>query len=130
MRTQNYSKKRQAIYELLMSTDTHPTADQIYNTLKPKYPDLSLGTVYRNLKVLEENGTVKSVAVVDGCERYDSRMTPHAHFICNKCGRVTDVCYSGEHSDITRNVMIDNACEVESYSLTFYGVCGKCLEAV
>ena len=100
MRTQNYSRKRQAIYELLLSTDIHPSADWIYNTLKPAYPDLSLGTVYRNLKVLEEKRIVKSVAVVGGSERYDARMSVHSHFVCRCCGRVEDVFHREELSEL------------------------------
>ena len=126
MRTQNYSRKRQAIYELLLSTDIHPSADWIYNTLKPAYPDLSLGTVYRNLKVLEEKRIVKSVAVVGGSERYDARMSVHSHFVCRCCGRVEDVFHREELSELIGrvNLGIDN--EVESYNLIFYGVCSQC----
>ena len=126
MRTQNYSRKRQAIYELLLSTKEHPSAEWIYNSLKSEYPDLSLGTVYRNLKLLEENGTVKSVAVVDGRERYDALMSPHSHFICSKCGRVIDVFFQNEISDIADNLRIDGVKEINSFSLIYYGICDKC----
>ncbi len=126
MRTQNYSRKRQAIYELLLSTDAHPSAEWLYNSLKPTYPDLSLGTVYRNLKLLESNGSVKSVAVVDGCERYDARMTPHSHFVCKSCGRVLDVFFTESMNDITEKAYIDGAKKVDSYNLIFYGVCNEC----
>ena len=126
MRTQNYSRKRQAIYELLLSTKEHPSAEWIYNSLKSEYPDLSLGTVYRNLKLLEENGTVKSVAVVDGRERYDALMSPHSHFICSKCGRVIDVFFQNEIPNIADNLRIDGVKEINSFSLIYYGVCDKC----
>lgn len=126
MRTQNYSRKRQAIYELLLSTDAHPSAEWLYNSLKPTYPDLSLGTVYRNLKLLESNGSVKSVAVVDGCERYDARMTPHSHFVCKSCGRVLDVFFTESMNDITEKAYIDGAKKVDSYNLIFYGICNEC----
>ena len=126
MRTQNYSKKRQAIYELLLSTDSHPSAEWIYNSLKPSYPDLSLGTVYRNLKLLEGNGSVKSVAVVEGCERYDARMAPHSHFVCKGCGKVLDVFFTESVNDITEKTYIEGARSVDSYSLIFYGKCSGC----
>ena len=126
MRTQNYSRKRQAIYELLLSTKEHPSAEWIYNSLKSEYPDLSLGTVYRNLKLLEQNGTVKSVAVVDGRERYDALMSPHSHFICSKCGRVIDVFFQNEISNIADNLRIDGVKEINSFSLIYYGICDKC----
>ena len=130
MRTQNYSRKRQAIYELLLSTDSHPTAEWIYNSLKPKYPDLSLGTVYRNLKLLEGNGVVKSVAVVDGCERYDARMSPHSHFVCKKCARVIDIFFTESMPDpipdMVKRTYIEGVKDVDSYNLIFYGECDKC----
>lgn len=126
MRTQNYSRKRQAIYELLLSTKEHPSAEWIYNNLKSEFPDLSLGTVYRNLKLLEENGTVKSVAVVEGRERYDALMSPHSHFVCNNCGRVIDVFFSSEVSDFTEKLHIDGAKQIDSFSLIYYGICDKC----
>ncbi len=126
MRTQNYSRKRQAIYELLLSTDSHPSAEWIYNSLKQRYPDLSLGTVYRNLKLLESNGSVKSVAVVEGCERYDARMSPHSHFVCRGCGRVLDVFFPEELDDFAQRAMINGAKSVESFNLIFYGKCSEC----
>lgn len=130
MRTQNYSRKRQAIYELMLSTDTHPSAEWIYNSLKPDFPDLSLGTVYRNLKLLEGNGSVKSVAVVDGCERYDARVSPHSHFICKKCGRILDIFFTENMPDLVpdmvRHAALQGVKEIESYSLTFYGECDEC----
>ena len=72
------SKKRQAILESLRSVTDHPTAEMIYNRLKPEYPDLSLGTVYRNLAMFLEEGQVISVGTVDGQERYDARTDFHA----------------------------------------------------
>ena len=126
MRTQNYSRKRQAIYELLLSTKEHPSAEWIYNNLKSDYPDLSLGTVYRNLKLLEKNGTVRSVAVVDGCERYDALMSPHSHFVCSKCGRVIDVFLDSLLPTSTEELHIDGAKEINSFTLLYYGICDQC----
>ena len=126
MRTQNYSRKRQAIYELLLSTKEHPSAEWIYNNLKSDYPDLSLGTVYRNLKLLEKNGTVRSVAVVDGRERYDALMSPHSHFVCSKCGRVIDVFLDSLLPTLTEELHIDGAKEINSFTLLYYGICDQC----
>ena len=126
MSTQNYSRKRQAIYELLLSTKEHPSAEWIYNNLKSDYPDLSLGTVYRNLKLLEKNGTVRSVAVVDGRERYDALMSPHSHFVCSKCGRVIDVFLDSLLPTLTEELHIDGAKEINSFTLLYYGICDQC----
>ncbi len=81
---QNYSRKREAIYQAICSTDTHPTADWIYQNLKPVYSDLSLGTVYRNINRFKEEGRIISVGVVNGQERLDGNTVPHSHFICKK----------------------------------------------
>ena len=129
MKTQNYSRKRQAVYELLVSADSHPSAEWIYRSLKPEYPDLSLGTVYRNLKLLEENGAVRSVAVVGGCERYDGRVEPHSHFICMKCGLVKDISLSVDVSQLLGEKHIDGVGDVENCSLIFYGSCDECRAA-
>ena len=76
------SRKREAMLAALRATTEHPTAEMLYNTLKPEYPELSLGTVYRNLSVLAEEGLVVSVAHVNGRERYDARVEPHTRFGC------------------------------------------------
>ena len=85
------SKKRQAILEALCATREHPTAEMLYQQLKPTYPELSLGTVYRNLGVLVEEGLAASVVRVAGQERYDATTVPHAHFVCRACRRVMDM---------------------------------------
>lgn len=94
--------------------------------MKPKYPDLSLGTVYRNLKLLESNGAVRSVTVVDGCERYDARVSPHSHFVCRECGRIIDVFFTENLAEMVDKKYIDGAKKIERYNLIFYGVCDKC----
>ena len=91
-RRQNYSRKREAILQTIRSTNTHPSADWIYQQLKPEYPDMSLGTVYRNLARFEQEGTIVLVSVVNGQERWDADTHPHAHFICRCCHSVQDLC--------------------------------------
>lgn len=128
-KTQNYSRKRQAIYDLMLSSPEHPSAEWIYTKLKSDYPDLSLGTVYRNLKLLEENGTIRSVAVIGGSEHYDAVMSPHPHFICRLCGRIYDLPSKfllPEQADITR---IRGLGKIEQISLIYYGSCEECTNA-
>lgn len=83
-----YSKKREAILNAIRGTHCHPSAEWVYQTLKPTHPDLSLGTVYRNLVFFQQNGDVQSIGVVKGQERFDAVTTPHSHFICTRCGSV------------------------------------------
>ena len=86
-----YSEKRQAILDILRDTTEHPSAEQIFQSLKPRFPRLSLGTVYRNLQGFKREGSACSLAVVDGQERFDGNMLEHAHFICEKCGDIVDL---------------------------------------
>ena len=86
-----HSRKRDAILECLRCTTSHPTAEWIYTQLKPTIPDLSLATVYRNLAMFKDEGTIDSVGVYNGLERFDFRTDPHAHFICRICGAVSDI---------------------------------------
>jgi Fur family peroxide stress response transcriptional regulator len=85
-----HSKKRDAIMEVIRSTTTHPGAQWVYDQLKADIPGLSLATVYRNIKLFQREGSVVSVGVVDGEERFDGRVEPHPHFVCACCGRVMD----------------------------------------
>ena len=86
-----HSDVRDKIYEYLCGTKAHPSANMIYNDLKPSIPKLSLGTVYTNLKLFEELGQVIRVANVKGFERYDADTSEHVHFVCEECGAVIDV---------------------------------------
>ena len=124
-----YSKKRQAILDLLKQTKEHPGAESIYRQLKPIYPDLSLGTVYRNLKEMEEDGTIASVAVVGDRERFDGRTDPHTHAICTECGKIIDL------DEITLPPeLLSRAVEASEFSiayakLQFVGICDDCRKA-
>lgn len=120
------SKKRDAILEALASVKEHPTAEMLYAALKPSIPELSLGTVYRNLSVLAQEGLVVSVAHVDGQERYDARIDPHAHFVCRKCNKVLDIDMPDLIQPMCSQVNQMIGCEAESYSLCFNGLCDKC----
>ena len=75
-RTAKHFRKRDAILSYLRSTDVHPSADMVYAHLKPEIPDLSLGTVYRNLSMFRQQGTIASVGTVNGVERFDGNTNP------------------------------------------------------
>lgn len=120
------SKKRQAILEALCATKEHPTAEMLYNALKPEYPELSLGTVYRNLSVLAEEGLAVSVVRVAGQERYDADTGPHAHFVCRACNRVMDMAMPENMSGLFRELDREHDFMAESCSLSVSGLCGDC----
>ena len=114
------SKKRDAIFEVLCSTKSHPTAEWIYTRLKDELPDLSLGTVYRNLALFKTENQAVCVATVNGQERFDGCTAPHAHFICRACGEVSDV----ESPPVSSPPNIEGT--VDSYQLNYYGTCRNC----
>lgn len=120
------SKKRQAIYDFFCQSKAHPSAEQVYNTLKPEYTDLSLGTVYRNIGVLLDDGLIISVGNVNGEERFDACTCQHAHFICSSCGAVIDIPIDGISSPDYKTIENSISAKIESHILNFTGLCKKC----
>ncbi len=127
-RTTRYSKKREAILTAIRSTSCHPSAEWVYQTLKPEHPDLSLGTVYRNLIFFQQRGDIQSVGVVRGQERFDAVTSPHSHFVCNSCGVVSDLHNIQLDADLNRSVSRQYGLAVERHELTFYGLCPACMQ--
>lgn len=126
-RTVRYSKKREAILTAIRGTDCHPSAEWVYRQLKPCHPDLSLGTVYRNLAFFQARGQIQSVGVVQGQERFDGIVTPHSHFICNCCGTVLDLPDVCPDSALEQSVSTQYGFAVQRCELTYYGLCPGCL---
>ena len=126
----NFSAKREAIYRMISGTDEHPTAEWVYESLKPEIPDLSLGTVYRNLSVFKEMGMIRSVGVFNGLERFDWDVSPHSHFICTKCFRIIDVSKGKSLIDQDSYKAVEGECgaSVEGCSVDFFGKCSRCRE--
>lgn len=123
--SKRHSKKREAILLQLSRTKAHPSAKDLYETMRQEYPDISLATVYRNLALFKEEGRVITVAVVDGEERFDANVEPHTHFVCTRCGAVIDLDLL--HSqELDLEVERQYSVEVDHHTLIFYGSCGTC----
>ena len=119
-------KKRDAILACLHATDVHPSAEWVYNRLKPEYPDLSLGTVYRNLTLFKEQGLVTSLGTVEGVERFDGNTKPHVHFVCKDCGSVIDLHHIKIPQGLAEEAEHSVGCQVSFCQLTFSGTCENC----
>lgn len=128
MAAKRYSKKREAILACLCSTKRHPSAEWVYQTLKPEFPDLSLATVYRNLSAFRRDGEIMSVGVVKGQERFDATTEPHTHFICTACGAVEDLEEVDLPGDVAQRVQESRGIRVERCQLTLEGLCPSCLK--
>ena len=127
-RKEHFSRKRAAILEALQGTKCHPTADWVYQRLKPQYPDLSLGTVYRNLNRFCETGQAISLGVIDGYEHFDGDTSPHAHLVCRQCGSVVDIFEVPFEKELFEVVSQRADCQVESASITLQGLCPACVK--
>jgi Fur family peroxide stress response transcriptional regulator len=120
-----HSRKREAVLEKIRGTKSHPSAVWVYEELRKEIPDLSLGTVYRNISVFKDEGLINSVGVVGGQERFDGDISEHTHFICLECGSVLDVDVGLDES-LTARVETDNGVDIISRQLAFYGRCAQC----
>ncbi len=92
----NYSKQREAIAEVLRKSKAHPTAAQVYSEVRKTLPNISLGTVYRNLSELSKSGSILDISVGDGSDHFDGDITPHLHLYCVECGAIEDVPINGD----------------------------------
>lgn len=128
MQVLKYSRQRESIKELLMSRKDHPTADMIYTDIRKVFPNISLGTVYRNLSLLTEIGEVKKLSTGDGVDRYDADTSPHNHFVCRRCHAVIDLDMEDIGSIKTAAAKNFDGV-IEDYSVNFYGLCDLCKDS-
>lgn len=119
------SKHRDRILELLRSTNSHPTADWIYEKLKKEYPQLSLGTVYRNLTILLEMGLAKKIYFGSTYDRFEANTEPHYHLICESCGKILDFKMP-IYNDLNSQANQLTGFTVHHHKLEFFGVCEDC----
>ena len=120
-------RKRDAILAYLRSTDQHPSAETVYTALKQQIPDLSLGTVYRNISLFKDQGLIISLGSVGGVERYDGNVEPHVHFICTGCGNVIDLPGLSVPEKLNTAAAREADAVVEACHLTFHGRCSTCV---
>ena len=123
-------RKRNAILNCLRSSKAHPSAEALFTQLKQEIPDLSMGTVYRNLTLFKKQGLVSSVATVNGVERFDGNTDPHVHFICNDCDAVIDLDEISVPQEL--KTLAEECCgaQVRDCQLSFTGICRNCLNKV
>ena len=121
-------KKRTAILSFLRETKDHPSAEMVFNHLKQEIPDLSLGTVYRNLSMFKTQGEIISLGTVNGVERFDGNIEPHVHFICMECGSVLDLPEVEAPAQLAQAVECGTGGKVNMYHLSFAGTCKNCIK--
>ena len=120
-----YSRQRESIKRYLASTREHPTADTVYTEVKKDFPNISLGTVYRNLNLLTELGEAIKISTPAGGDRFDGITEPHCHFFCKECGSVLDIDMP-ESSFINEMAEKNFDGQIDNHSIMFFGKCEKC----
>jgi Fur family ferric uptake transcriptional regulator/Fur family peroxide stress response transcriptional regulator len=122
------TKQKSIILELLRSTDTHPTADWIYEKARERLPEISLGTVYRNLNLLAEAGEILELNFGGAYKCFDGIAANHYHYRCRICRRVydMDMPLMSQLSELTET---GDGHRIETHRLEFSGVCKACLES-
>ena len=115
------TKQKNVIFDIVNNSYEHLNAYQIYDIAREKIPNISLGTVYRNLSNLVEYDRIRKIEVSNTL-RFD-RNDKHAHFVCDKCGEIVDIFYNflGDDAYIDGNLVMD-------YEIKFKGICKKCVE--
>lgn len=124
MKEHRNTRQRDAIMDYLSSTRDHPTAETVYNNIREKIPNISLGTVYRNLTVLEEMGQVHRIPQGSEPDRFDADLHGHDHLKCMICGSLTDI--ELDSSELDTLAAKNSGCDITGHDIIFYGVCQKC----
>ena len=118
------TRQRRVVYETIKNTYSHPTADWIFEKVRHRLPKVSLGTVYRNLGVLKEEGLVREIYGNDRRAHFDADTSPHAHFICDECDQIIDVRDAKKIDWRTLKDLV--GCEVLEQKVIFNGRCAGC----
>ena len=126
MAARKHSKQRELIKEFLAGRKDHPTADIVYMNVRRQNPNISLGTVYRNLTLLVEDGEINRLRVGDGVDHFDADTSHHYHFVCSHCGNIIDLNVENPESIVNAAAAHFDG-QITSHVATFYGICGNCL---
>lgn len=122
------TRQRSLIIEALRETDAHPTASWIYEKVKEQCPHISLGTIYRNLNILKETGTIRELKFGKNTARYDGNVEFHHHIVCLECGKLEDVSCT-VNPDLIRSVETTNGYKILGHQMEFKGICPDCAQS-
>lgn len=120
-----FSRQREVILQTLQENVVHPNADYIYQKVRQKLPNISLATVYRNLKQLSEQGVIRSIEGLDGSVHFDHNTGKHHHFICTRCKKIFDIDDSVT-AGLDAKIFEAYGASVETSDFTFKGLCKDC----
>lgn len=123
------SRQRTLIYETVRALSNHPNAEEIYRTVRQQLPEISLGTVYRNLNLLEEMGRLVRIHTGVGPDRFDATLELHPHLVCSSCGGVFDLdCCIGQEMDLLKRAFERSGAQIDGVQARAFGICEQCRE--
>lgn len=120
------TKQRELIIAAVQGSCTHPTADEVFQSIRAQLPTISLATVYRNLGILSEQGVIRKIEIPDGRDRFDCCLADHDHFLCRSCGRLWD--FQLAHP-LVELIPPETGFQVQDYALVVRGTCRECAAA-
>ena len=126
-KTNRMTKQKKVILDILRGTNIHPSADWVYEQAKRLVPDISLGTIYRNLNVLRDNGDIRELNYGSTYSRYDGKADNHYHFFCEKCSKLLNVAIP-VYEGLDKMVQDTTGFVVNYHRMEFYGLCENCKE--
>ena len=121
----NHSRQREAILDILKKSYSHPTADEIYNDVKIELPNISLGTVYRNLDELVKSGIIKKIPTTSK-DRFDYMKSNHCHAICSECGHVHDIEINFNSNEMMNEIFAQSKIASNPKDIIIMGICNGC----
>ena len=127
MKQMRHSRQRDAILNYLCSHHIHPPAEEVYEGVRQEMPNISLGTVYRNLGLLQQLGQIRAISNGTCAERFDGNLSNHHHLVCNTCGQVFDINLNPQLCSELEEVVFEG--EIFGYDIVFHGQCKKCAES-
>ncbi len=122
-----HSRQREAIRQNLMERYDHPTAEMVYMDIKEDFPNISLGTVYRNLSLLSELGEIQKISTGTGPDRFDGNLNTHCHFQCRTCFCVLDLSFDYP-DELNGHAAKNFPGIIEGNIIQFYGICPDCMD--
>ena len=125
--SQKKTKQKEAILRVLSNTTSHPTAVWIYDEVRKEIPHISLGTVYRNLKLLAAQGVISELEISGGGRRFETNTSSHYHFLCDRCGQVFHIDETVTEK-LGWEISQGTGFEISEYQLEFHGLCRECQE--
>ena len=125
MKIQRNTYPKRVVLAAVKLLNNHPTVEEIYTEVRRTHPTISKNTVYRNLRLLADNGEIRKVSLPGECERYDRLTIHHYHLQCESCGDISDIeiDYLGTADEAVQRKY---GIEVNGHDIVFRGICATC----